>query len=457
MSNQSQNLVTIKVPSSYYRLTESMVIKAKARIKEYQLKDTLVKGLYLRIRPSGSKVFYVAKGQQKHSLGDATVLSLKQARSRARILLSTPSDSLSNAIRVNKPISTLESLLEEYFTVNSELSTGYKSNMKQMLRVMNKHSRKPVNLLDTDSILNSFRSARGIFSDATLDTSLNSLTVLLNFSIAKGELERNPTDNIRKRGLRFHINIRSGKLVTESDFKMFFQIIKTPPSGFGISPKNVMEHRKIADTLLFLLLTGCRVGEALGLERRDIYLNSKNERDARGCIKPRTLTFRKTKNGNDHTLQLTPLLNALIVRNMREDCDFIFRHEGVSFNASYSRVIRLISKMGMRPHDLRRTFAYWGAMVMREYEVSIILNHTNKKSSITERYIGDNINKTLGLLHTFQKKVQMFNYTDFEGVRRYGFKNIVDYEFDDEEVMYIKDIKGEQEGAIANYQTFYGL
>lgn len=457
MSNQSQHLIPFKVSSAHYRLTESMVIKAKPRLKEYHLKDTVVKGLYLRVRPSGSKVFYVAKGQQKHSLGDATVLTLKQARSRARLLLSTATESLSSAVRINKPLSTLESLVEEYFTVNPELSVGYKSNMKQMLRVMCKHSGKAVNLLDTDSIISCFRAAKGVLSDATLDTSLNGLTVLLNFSIAKGELERNPTDNIRKRGLRFDSNIRSGKLVTESDFKMFFQIIKTPPIGSGISPKNVTDHRKIADTLLFLLLTGCRVGEALGLKSSHIYLNHNNERDAKGAIKPRTLTFIKTKNGSDHTLQITPLLNALIVRNMAGGDDFIFRHEGMSFNASYSRVIRLISKIGMRPHDLRRTFAYWGAMVMREYEVSIILNHTNKKSNITERYIGDNLDKTLGLLHALQKRVQMFNYSDSDGVRRYGFKDIVDYGFDDEEVLYLKDVKEEQEGAIANYQSFYGL
>ena len=89
MSNQSLHFSPLKIPSAHHRLTESMVLKAKPRTREYQLKDTLVKGLYLRVRPTGSKVFYVAKGQQKHSLGDATVLSLKQARSRARLLLST--------------------------------------------------------------------------------------------------------------------------------------------------------------------------------------------------------------------------------------------------------------------------------------------------------------------------------------------------------------------------------
>jgi hypothetical protein len=234
MSNQSQHLIPFKVSSAHHRLTESMVIKAKSRTKEYHLKDTVVKGLYLRVRPSGSKVFYVAKGQQKHSLGDTTVLSLKQARSRARLLLSTVSESLSGSVRINKPLSTLESLVEEYFTVNPELSVGYKSNMRQMLRVMGKYSGKPINLLDTDSIINCFRAAKGVLSDATLDTSLNGLTVLLNFSIAKGELERNPTDNIRKRGLRFKSNIRSGKLVTECDFKMFFQVIKTPVIGSGV-------------------------------------------------------------------------------------------------------------------------------------------------------------------------------------------------------------------------------
>ena len=452
---RSNSVYQFKKPSDRERLTDAFVLKVQPRTREFSIKDTELKGLYLRVRPSGSKSYYVSKGRYKYSLGNVSVLSIKEARSRARELLASP-EALPKAISNNKPAPSLEHLLEAYFQANKHLSEGYRSNLNQMLRILYKYRNRPVNELDTDSLLEAFQKARGVFSDASLDTSLNGLTVLLNFAIARGELDRNPTNNIRKRGLKLQPNIRSDKLISESDFHSFFEVLKNPPSGSGISPQNVIDHQKVSDCLLFILLTGCRVGEALNLKVSDVYLNQDNERGATGQIKPRAFTFTDTKNGTDHTLQMTPLLNALVTRNFEKGNEFVFRHHGLSFKAAYMRVINLLKKAGIKPHDLRRTFAYWASTVMREYEVSIILNHTNKKTNMTERYIGEHTDKTLELLHTYQKKIQRFNYRDAEGIRIYGFKDLVSYGFDDEEVIPLVDLEESESRVIGNYQSFYG-
>lgn len=453
--SQSNFLYHFKKPSDRERLTDAFVLKVQPRAREFSIKNTEVKGLSLRVRASGSKSYYVSKGRYKHSLGNASVLSVKDARAKARELL-VDSDALPKAISNNKPVSTLEQLLAAYFQANTHLSEGYRSNLNQMLRILKKYRNRPVNELDTDSLLGVFQKARSKFSEASLDTSLNGLTVLLNFAIARGELDRNPTSNIRKRGLKLQPNIRSTKLVSEADFNLFFSVLNNPPAGSGVSPQNVKDHQKVSDCLLFMLLTGCRIGEALNLKVKDVYLNLGNERVVTGQIKPRAFTFTDTKNGSDHTLQMTPLMNAVVTRNLQKDNEYVFRHRGRSFKASYMRVVNLLKKAEIRPHDLRRTFAYWASTVMREYEVSIILNHTNKKTNMTERYMGEHTDKTLELLHTYQKKIQRFNYRDAEGLRIYGFKDLLSYGFDDEEVVPLIDLEVSEEKVIGDYQSFYG-
>jgi integrase len=452
--SQSHRIYRFRKPSDRIKLTDANVLQATPRAKEYFIKDSEVRGLHLRVLPSGFKAFYVIRGQYKFSLGCTTVLSVKQARSLARGLLSS-SDALPKAISNKRPVSSLEQLLSDYFEANIHLSDGYRSNLNQMLRVLHRYKNRPVNELDTDSLLEVFQKARGRFSDASIDTSLNGLTVLLNFAIARGELDRNPTSNIRKRGLRLQPNIRSGKLVSESDFQSFFWLLGNPPSGTGISTRNVIDHQKVRDCLLFMFLTGCRVGEALNLKVSDVYLNTDNERGATGQIRPRAFTFTDTKNGTDHALQMTPLLNALVTRNFEEDNEYVFRHKGLKFSSAYSRVERLLGKVGIRPHDLRRTFAYWASTVMREYEVSIILNHTNKRTNMTERYIGEHTDKTLSLLHAYQKKVQKFNYRDEGGMRVYGFKGLVAYGFDDEELVELVELEQSLDKSVGDYDNFY--
>jgi len=186
------------------------------------------------------------------------------------------------------------------------------------------------------------------------------------------------------------------------------------------------------------LLTGCRVGEAINLKTKDIWLNEEHEL-REGRIRPRELTFRETKNKTDHTLQLTPLIYQLIFSAKEAnkeaiggDCDYVFRcvsrKKQVSENAMYGRIKKALDRLvlpsgeSLNPHDLRRTFAHHASKVLADSVVKIVMNHKSK-SNMTERYSGELVDITKNALLSYQRAIEPFFYEDDEEkrVRVYGF------------------------------------
>ena len=78
------------------RLTGSIISQLKIKDKRYVVFDSVVQGLFISINPSGRKTFNIqytcessAGGQKRNSMkiGDASILSVTQAREKAKELL----------------------------------------------------------------------------------------------------------------------------------------------------------------------------------------------------------------------------------------------------------------------------------------------------------------------------------------------------------------------------------
>ena len=76
-----------QMPNQVSALTTALISKAKPEPAPYEIRDTKMKGLVLRVQPSGHKSLnyeYRVKGRKKRtSLGSATILTLNQARALA--------------------------------------------------------------------------------------------------------------------------------------------------------------------------------------------------------------------------------------------------------------------------------------------------------------------------------------------------------------------------------------
>ena len=87
----AENLVAFKPPTTaYHRLSAEIVAKSQPRQKEYFVRDTELRGFFLRVRPSGVKSYGVLsrlgrKGNKiERIIGNAAAYSPKKARDVAK-------------------------------------------------------------------------------------------------------------------------------------------------------------------------------------------------------------------------------------------------------------------------------------------------------------------------------------------------------------------------------------
>ena len=140
---------------------------------------------------------------------------------------------------------------------------------------------------------------------------------------------------------------------------------------------DIFNDHEIRDAIKLALYTGCRQGELLKLEVGDVSFD-------RG-----TLTFRNTKNGTNHTLDMHPeLVEMLEIRCEGETKGtkvFNFRNK----DELYSRFCKVRDYLGFSKelvwHSIRHTTGTWlsenGSDILT---IARVLNHKTTKT--TERY-----------------------------------------------------------------------
>lgn len=406
------------------KLTDAYVADLRPGSSVITIKDTEVKNLRVFVQVSGSKAYYVQYGQDRRKIADTNQLSVKQARLEAVKLLSVGLD------RHRLSGKTLATAFTEYFK-SRDFSRGFESNLKQAKRIFSKLLPQPIESISKEDISNCVITAKRVdgkpFADATKDSALNVLSSVFTYQIALEAIEDNPVRNVKKRLPKLELNKRHARMSNQQELSAFLEWCNSGiTAGTGVSPTNVRDFELTQLTVKFLLLTGCRVGEAIALRKEDFWLNTERLTDDSGSLQLRTVTFLNTKNGKDHTLQVTRTLNSILELALQLTTDnnpYIFRVEArnkiTTEKSMYSRIERNLKKLTidnqpLKPHDLRRTFAYLATRAgLNEDEVSLILNHT--KGSMTERYKGELVELTHGILQRYESYLHpLLTITDSE-------------------------------------------
>lgn len=137
------------------------------------------------------------------------------------------------------------------------------------------------------------------------------------------------------------------------------------------------QNDDLADAIMFGVFTGCRQGELLSLQVKDIDLESN------------MLTFRDTKNGDDHVIDIHPELLPIIKCRMALADPEAYLFDFLSKDQLRSEFYKCRDDIGLSSqhvwHTLRHTTATW----LVEHGVPIqtiaeVLNHKNL--STTMRY-----------------------------------------------------------------------
>jgi integrase len=378
--------------------------------------DHQVAGLYKRATAKGDK--WVVSGRVKGgnptkvTIGFCAVFSAKQARTIAKQHLAAMAQGI-NPNQSQRTLAvkgkTLGEALDQYIYEKNHLikQTTIKSYQGTIQRNFLGWMAKPINSITAQDCVTRYNQIRNEVAkrsrtkqkanapgEAEAQKAMRTLGAVLGYFANdmlpdnSGKLlpNGNPVDGLKDKRIRKKLNTRTRALLFEERTELLDFL--THPSNFvdkyGLPIKETQKTAiKIdhCDWLIFLLCTGLRFNEPLGLTWDSV------------DFEDNVFTVINTKNNKPLTLPMTKRIRSILLRRKNNEqrlSHFVFPQQGnPKKSATMNRVCERISRLSgidFTAHDLRRTTA----TALRELGYSIedigrILNHS--RSSITDEYI----------------------------------------------------------------------
>ena len=369
-----------------FRFTKESVEKIKPTEKRQYFYDTKYPQLGLTVLPSGTKTFFVRAtidGATKRiglENGRFPGMTPDMARSAAAQVLADVSggkDPIKTRKRQKKADITLRAALEVYLEnkrtkkglpLKQKTKTDYSDVMHESFR---EYLDRPLHNI-TESVIRKRYKVRSKQSPARFDNAVRVMKALFNWMNkvhVKGAFPVNPTDFMSDEGLRYKAP-RKKKYIHNELKTDWFDAVEQQPA-------HVREYFE------FLLLTGCRAGEASFLDWKDIDLRSK------------VFTLYDTKNRLDVELPVPDyLLPRLKQRQQTEgrvfpDMVSISEARDGSERHEYAKKARkaVMDACGFHftIHSLRNTFLTVGNGIAPALTLKALVNHIT--ADVTEGYI----------------------------------------------------------------------
>jgi len=371
-------------------LTESRIKKAPVIGNLYSLKDTIIFGLQVNINPNGKKVYFFRGFQISKKIGEATIMSLQEAREIARkwryecisgIDISAPK-------KKEKPAQkemTVNDLIKKYFEFKSSGKGCFSlRTLRSYGYVWQKCAQEGIGLLPvselTDVMLNElFESLKETYSNVS---NLKKIIVpAFNYGASMGY----PVATLNPDKWLMFRSEKKERYFTPAELKKLNDIVD------NYAAKNPPQQQSAI--IKILMYTGCRVSEILELKWSDVHLED-------GYIQ---LWRTKTKKGR--TVPLTPDLLDLFHRiPKRAGMQYVFpslRNQGVAY--SYNTLLDFwkffmeegkfnaddIEKLTI--HSLRHTFVTVGNRIkVSPFTLQALVGHSTGRS-VTAGYIHHNL------------------------------------------------------------------
>lgn len=346
--------------------------------RQHVIWDTEVKGFGLRVsRTTKSYIFFgrVAGKMKTITIGRASDLSTIEARDRAKALaveMRGGSDPNERKARDSVMDITLRESLDDYLATNTKLKERTRKEYAYILNAkLADWMDKPIASITPMMVKKRYQQ---ITEQAKTQGDLAFRVARIIINNALGLMEDSgatPPPNpcrVLSRQKMWRGVVRKQSVIPPDRL----------PDWWKAASNAAQNDRAIADFFIFLLLTGTRKSEALELAWRDVDLNR------------RTLLFRDTKNGLDHTLPIGDYLLGILTerRKDRGTRAYVFETDrGRVSNLRYFQDdVNQATGLWITPHDLRRTFLSIGADFLPELVLKRLVNHVNS-ANVTEGYI----------------------------------------------------------------------
>ncbi|PWG18061.1 tyrosine-type recombinase/integrase [Salibaculum griseiflavum] len=382
------------------KLTKTSVGKIEPQPgKQLLIWDSELRGFGIRVSPGGSKTYImqrrIGRTTRRLTIGRADDISAEAARRRALSLAAKFAegiDPVAEERKLRARAKTLKEAFDDYKAAPAKKG-GSKGNTKkpQTIRDIDKAMRrfsdwlnKPVSEI-TGRMVKDRHAKLAATSPAQANLAMRYLRAALNHVIADCDdddepvLKSNPVDRLSRLNQWAEVK-RAERCIPQDRIGDWVNAVQTSLGGIRCD-------NEARDALLFILLTGARVGEVLG-NAKDGYPPL---RWADIDLRNNVVTFRQTKNGTDHELPLSSqLVNLLVERKKIADEDFVFANRQgempTDLRAALNR-IEVATGLHITAHDLRRTFATTASRIdISAFKLKRLTNHANG-GDVTAGYV----------------------------------------------------------------------
>ena len=356
------------------RLTDAAIARLRPREREYTVWDSRVPGFGVRVRPTGGRTYVLVQhigGRTKRvSLGPVSVRGIEAVRRECHAREAAP-----EARKPESPERTVPSFRDfvagEWKKARFE---RYKPSTQRSARsvltgqLLPAFGLKPLDCIAPAHVRRWFdafsRTAPGNANNA-----LKILRQIMNFAVACGHMDTNPT-----RGIRQNRRPALTRYLSREEIARLHEVLDKE-AGRG----NRFRHQ--ADIVRLLLLTGCRKSEIVRLRWSEV-------QDDR-------LVLADSKTGR-RTVPLGSRARAILDRQTRGRSHFVFpspldpaRPRSHELSLWY-RVRRQAGIEDVRLHDLRHTMA--SHAVMNGVPVPVVsrmLGHSNVQMTMRYAHLAD--------------------------------------------------------------------
>ena len=362
--------------------------------------DTEIRGFGLRIAPAGTKSYImqrrVGRQTRRITIGRADDMTTEAARRKATILAAQFADGVDpvkSKAAASQSAQTLREAMDAYVAAPKKKGIGKGGAKKARTQrdIETVFKRKFGDWLDkplveiTETMVKERHAAIAKDSPAQANLAFRYLRAAMNNVIADIDdgqapiLKANPVTRLNRTNQWADVRPAKGR-IPDKDIPAWVEAVK---EGLDDLP-NASEMR---DALLFLLLTGARIGEVLG-SAKDSY---QALRWASVDFRRAKVTFPDTKNRLDHELPLPLQLLALLQdRKNRAGNDHVFSDRKGRTPADLRPALRrleTLTGLHITAHDLRRTFASVASKLdISTFKVKALTNHISG-NDVTADYV----------------------------------------------------------------------
>jgi integrase len=386
------------------QLNKRLVAGAEPRERPYEIRDTTLRGLLLRVQPSGHKAWIIEWGRGKRrTIGDFGHLTLDQARAHAaRSMAEVIQQGLPSIAKPKVKTCTLEQFLSDHYSpwAQAELKCGERY-VQRIRKSFQRALSKRLDEIDagfidrwwTDRLSSRTRLDLPV-TKATVSRDFACLRSALSKAVDWGLLERNPLLALRQKSVESRKVVRFLSPNEESRLRSALSerdqeiararasgnawraargkptLSEVPVDGFG-------DH--LTPIVLLAINTGLRRGELLSLRWTDVDLMT------------RMITIRpdSAKNGRQRHVPLNDEAFSVLIRWSVQvsRAGRIFQPKEIK--TAWMGLLRGASINDFRFHDLRHHFA--SKLVMKGVDLNTVrelLGHADITMTLRYAHLG---------------------------------------------------------------------